>query len=80
MEFHVDFEHEGVEVNTSFLDVLVLNGVVEQVHQVGLAAARTSPDINALWSSIGLELDRSGCVVNDGEVGACVFDRSFRLC
>ena len=73
MEFHVDFEHEGMKIDTCLPDVFVLDGVVEQVHQVGLPTARTTPDVDPLRS--GKRLHSGGCagVVDDRIVRPCVF-------
>ena len=69
----MDFEHEGMKIDTCLPDVFVLDGVVEQVHQVGLPTARTTPDVDPLRS--GKCLHSGGCagVVDDRIVSPCVF-------
>ena len=71
----MNLEHEGVEVDTRLLDVRTLNGVEEKVHQVGLAATWTAPDVYALRGRVGADVRGSGCVVDDRVVRSRVLHR-----
>ena len=43
----MDLEHERVEVHARLADLVGLQRVVQEIHQIGLPAARTAPEIEA---------------------------------
>ena len=75
VQFHVDFQHEGVEINTSLLDVGTLDTVEQQIHEVGLSTSRSSPDVNTFRSGEGLHGGRRGGVVNDAIIRSRISHR-----
>ena len=62
-----------MEIDTCLLDVLVLDGVVEQVHEISLPTARTTPDVDPLRSGKRLHSGGRAGVVDDRIVRPCVF-------
>lgn len=70
----MDFEHKRVEVDAGLADGVCLQGVVQQIHEVGLPAARPAPEIQALGGREGLEGGGNRGTGRECVVGARVLD------